>query len=416
MPKKSTPVLVYRPGQTNPVRAGIFSWSSDTRVGEFTYDADYLKSEKAISLDPMSLRFKRSTIKEAKQDGIFGVFRDAGPDAWGRDQLYRDHGDLDEFDYLLQGPADGVGNVAFGEEPEELKAYSLVALDDVSRGFPPDDNQIANAINPTTSMGGAKPKLLVEDEGFFWIAKFPEKGDPVRFLAANEHVMLEMAKDCGIDAATSRLHTLPDGRQIILVRRFDLTPASGGVTRKGFASAYTVLGLGNPKDDAKKKSYLRFSDETMRWTGRQYGRDIWQRLVYNAMVGNVDDHPRNHALIFDTSGWQLSPAFDIVASDRRDHVALCMRFHLEGAVATPETLLFSALLLGIDPEEAITAMTKMAKTILNTWRVRFERIGADAENMAKLEGAFKMARLVLDHDFKLIETQSKRSRARYRPA
>lgn len=397
-----------------PVRAGIFSWTSATRVGEFAYDADYLASKDAIPLDPMSLRFKRSVVKEAKQDGIFGVFRDAGPDAWGRDQLYRDHGDLDEFDYLLMGPADGVGNVAFGEEARPLKAYTLAALDEVSRGFPPEDSQLANVVHPTTSMGGAKPKLLVEDEGAFWIAKFPEKGDPVRFLAANEHVMLGMARDCGIDAAISRLHTLPDGRQIILVRRFDLAKVEGGVTRKGFASAYTVLGMGNPRDDARRKSYLRFADEARRWTGKPYGEALWRRIVYNAMVGNVDDHPRNHALIRDAEGWRLSPAFDIVASERKDQVALSMGFHDGGSVATPDTLLASARLLGVDPEAAIATMVGMASTILDTWRRRLEGIGAEADPVAKLEGAFKMARLVLAHNFQPVGPA--RRSARYRPA
>lgn len=414
MPKKSTPVLVYLPGESTPVPAGVFSWSPETRVGEFAYDSIYLRSSTAISLDPMGLRFKRSVIKEARQEGIFGIFRDAGPDAWGRDQLYREHGDLDEFELLLKGPADGVGNVCFGDTPQPVKAYSLAELDDVSRGFPPENTQIANAINPTTSMGGAKPKLLVQDAGAFWIAKFPEKGDPVRFLAANEHVMLEMAKDFGIDAASSRLHSLPDGRQILLVRRFDLVQENHGVTRKGFASAYTVLGLGNPHDDGRKKSYLRFAEEAMRWTGQQYGRAIWQRLVFNAMVGNIDDHPRNHALIRNINGWQLSPAFDIVASQRIGQVALSMRFHNDGAIATPETLLASACLFGIPAEEAITEMHRMASTILETWQSRFRKIGADAENMAKLEGAFKMARQVLAYSFHIAQLREIRRSTRYR--
>jgi len=163
MAKKSTPVMVYRPGETHPVLAGTFSWMPDTRVGEFIYDAGYLESRNAISIDPAGLRFRRSAVKETRQDGIFGVFRDAGPDAWGRDQLYRQYGELDEFDVLLHGPGDGVGNLAIGETVKELAAYSLMALDDVARGFPPEDSKIASALHPTTSMGGAKPKLLVDD-------------------------------------------------------------------------------------------------------------------------------------------------------------------------------------------------------------------------------------------------------------
>jgi serine/threonine-protein kinase HipA len=403
MAKKSTPVLVYRPDETAPVQAGIFTWQSDTRVGEFRYDSAYLDDERSVSLDPITLRFKRSVIREARQEGIFGVFRDAGPGAWGRDQLFRDYGDLDELDYLIQGPGDGVGNLVFGAKEKELKSYTLAALDEVSRGFPPEDSQIANVVHPTTSMGGAKPKLLVWDEGAYWIAKFPEKGDPVRFLAANEHVMLKMAEACGIESAQSRLHSLPDGRQIILVRRFDLEATEGGVIRKGFASAHTALGLGNPREDAQKKSYLRFADEIRRWTGKEAGFALWKRIVYNAMVGNVDDHPRNHALIMDKAGWRLSPAFDIVASARPNQVALCMKFHEGGAVATPESLLASALLLGIDVAGAVSTLKSMAHTILDTWRKRFEAIGAEPEHLEKLQGAFKIAQAVADFPFEHIQ-------------
>ncbi|MBS1190807.1 MAG: hypothetical protein H6R10_2599 [Rhodocyclaceae bacterium] len=89
-----------------------------------------------------------------------------------------------------------------------------------------------------------------------------------------------------------------------------------------------------------------------------------------------------------------------------------MRFHNEGAVATPDTLLASARLLGIEPEAAIGTMRQMASTILDTWRRRFEQVGADADPVAKIEGAFKMARMVLDHKF---EIQAPASRyARYR--
>lgn len=91
-----------------------------------------------------------------------------------------------------------------------------------------------------------------------------------------------------------------------------------------------------------------------------------------------------------------------------------MRFHNDGAVATPETILASAILLGINPEVAIASMLRMADTILSSWRMRFERIGAEGENVDKLEGAFKIASQVLAHKFAPVEIS--RKRARYRPA
>lgn len=416
MARKVTPVWIYLPDNPVPVIAGLFSWDSVTRVGEFRYDPDYLAILHAISLDGDRLRLARSPIRETRQEGIFGVFRDAGPDAWGLDQLFRQFGDLDAFDVLLKGPADGVGNLAFGETPRTPKAYSLAELDDVSRGFPPDDAAIEHAIHPTTSMGGAKPKLLVEDDTAFWIAKFPEKGDPRRLLAINEHVMLEMAKSCGIDSAHSRLHTLPDGRAIVLVQRFDMARSNAGIVRKGFASAYTALGLGDaPARDAQNKSYLRLAEMLMRWSGKKENVQIWRRLAYNAMVGNIDDHPRNHAFVCESSSWQLSPAFDIVASARPAQVALSMRFHSGGAVASPHALLESAFLLGLDQEEAIHALKDMASTILATWRSRFETLGARPDDLEKLASAFKMADTVMSHPFVPIATKSRYRAAPSRP-
>jgi len=36
--------------------------------------------------------------------------------------------------------------------------------------------------------------------------------------------------------------------------------------------------------------------------------ELFRRMVFNALVSNTDDHPRNHALIAITGNWELSPA------------------------------------------------------------------------------------------------------------
>ncbi|WP_001184429.1 type II toxin-antitoxin system HipA family toxin, partial [Vibrio sp. RC586] len=38
---------------------------------------------------------------------------------------------------------------------------------------------------------------------------------------------------------------------------------------------------------------------------------LWARILFNIMVSNSDHHLRNHGFIFDTTGWRLSPAYDI---------------------------------------------------------------------------------------------------------
>lgn len=43
--------------------------------------------------------------------------------------------------------------------------------------------------------------------------------------------------------------------------------------------------------------------------------------------GNDDDHPRNHAVIYDAehSSWRLSPAFDVVPNPDDEPRTLCMQ-------------------------------------------------------------------------------------------
>jgi serine/threonine-protein kinase HipA len=336
MAESRVQVYVQLPDDDQKTLAGEFSWDSVTRVGAFAYAKEYLGLKGAYLLDPTVLT--RAPRKEVRNDGIYGVLRDAGPDAWGRDQLARLHGSLDEIDLLQQAPQDGAGNITFHPE-QRLRAYSLREIDEVSSGFPPPDSVISSVLNQTTSMGGAKPKLLLMTMALSGSPSF-EKGDPECRNAANEHAMLCHGGAVQTDAAESRVHQLPDGRLILLVKRFDLAGTPERFTRLGFASAHTVLGMGDVRKDGALKSYPLLRYQARRWTRKEIGPALWRRLAFNALVSNIDDHPRNHALVYDGE-WSLSKAFDIVARPVRDH-RLCLQIHSGSVIATPESLLVSA--------------------------------------------------------------------------
>ena len=86
MASPTTPVYVQLPDDEQKTLTGEFSWDAETSVGSFAYDAAYLK-QNGYLLDPRVL--KAHTSKEVRNKGVYGVFRDAGPDAWGRDLLTR---------------------------------------------------------------------------------------------------------------------------------------------------------------------------------------------------------------------------------------------------------------------------------------------------------------------------------------
>lgn len=398
-------VYVQLPGDERKTLAGEFAWNAATSVGAFAYDEAYRNLKNSYFLDPAALM--QRPRKETRNGGIYGVLRDAGPDAWGRDQLLRINGMLDEIGLLQQAPQDGAGNITFHPE-QRLCAYTLKEIDEVSKCFPPEDTVLANAIHQTTSMGGAKPKLLVYDKGAFWIAKFPEKGDPECKGAANEHAMLEMAARCGINACESRLHRLPDGRHIILVKRFDLAGTQKRFTRLGFASAHTVLGMGDPRQDGKLKSYPLLRFQARRWTRTEIGADLWQRLAFNALVSNMDDHARNHALVYD-GRWSLSQAYDIVAAPAAGPVRLCLQIHAGNVIATPASLLISANEMAVEREQAIAILRDMASVITGQWR---GRIGDQMSGVAidQLAAAFRLAEEVRSFDFAALPAPSKSRR------
>lgn len=69
--------------------------------------------------------------------------------------------------------------------------------------------------------------------------------------------------------------------------------------------------------DASGASYPRLAEELRRiGAPRQDWQELFGRMVFNAMVGNDDDHCRNHAVIYRErdASWRLSPAFDVVPS------------------------------------------------------------------------------------------------------
>jgi HipA-like C-terminal domain len=65
----------------------------------------------------------------------------------------------------------------------------------------------------------------------------------------------------------------------------------------------TTTALANPDTDELRRWLVRSLDDRT---------EPYRRMVFNAMVTNNDDHPRNHALLRTRGGWRLSPAYDIV--------------------------------------------------------------------------------------------------------
>lgn len=312
-------VWVWLPGAAEPVVAGRLDPVGP--IVTFTYGQSYLERENRIPLYLPELPLERGAISPLIGE-IPGCIADAGPDAWGqRVILYRLTGradaettELGPLTYLLQSGSDRIGALDFQASPSEYvpRAMKHATLDElaesaerVERGLPLSP-ELDQALLHGSSVGGARPKALVDGEESKLIAKFSSTTDTFP-VVQGEFVAMEMARRAGIDVAPVRL-TTAHGRNALLVERFD---RPGGGKRRALVSALTMLEL--EEAGARYASYADLADLIRaRFTEpAKTLRELFSRIVFNVLCSNNDDHPRNHAAFWDGEALTLTPAYDI---------------------------------------------------------------------------------------------------------
>ena len=402
-------VYVVLPGTTEFVTAGRFRWlaDSDGGVGQFVYGRSYRERADAVEFDPVELRLSEQVFETARMEGLFGAIRDSMPDFWGRRVIERNAGfaELTEFDYLMRGPDDRAGALGFGlnvEPPVPRRRFNrtldLGRLQHAADLLVADDPDLAGSAGRQaeellllgTSMGGARPKAVVQDGDDLWIAKFGRHDD--RWNSPRvEHGTLALARACRLNVADSRLETVA-GRDVLLVRRFDRDWTPAGYRRHRMVSALTLLRSGDSPAERVEWSYLLLADEIRRASENPEDdlRELFGRICFNAAVSNLDDHPRNHAILAKGRQWRLSPAFDLVPSpvvalDRRDLAMTCGRF---GRYANKTNLLSDHGRFLLEREEATAIFDRVTRTVREEWRTQMQQAGVSERDCKTIRSAF----------------------------
>ncbi|MFQ5705268.1 MAG: type II toxin-antitoxin system HipA family toxin [Gemmatimonadales bacterium] len=374
-------------------------------VGRLVYGRSFLGRYHAVALDPFQLPLSPREYRTAKLNGMFGVLRDAAPDAWGRRVIEHrlGHQDLDEFDYLMAAGDDRAGALSFGPTavpPRRPAIYrSVMQLAELRKAAAAVEEEryenqlpqyVAELLAPGSSMGGARPKAVVEDDAGLWIAKFPTRGDRWN-NAPVEAAMLELAAHCGMRVPETRIERI-GVESILLVRRFDRARVSGGYHRHRMVSALTVLDAEESAVDRRNWSYVSLADEVQRWSAAPVRdkHELFRRVVFSALISNTDDHPRNHSLIAPGKDWTLAPAYDLTPNpmhsvERRDLALTCGRF---GRVARRDNILSQAARFGLSPEDANDVIDGMKRLVGAEWRKAVRAAGGSDRDVTAIERAF----------------------------
>jgi serine/threonine-protein kinase HipA len=409
-------VYLTLPGETSPVTAGRFELNSDaqgTSVGRFVYGRRYLARANAVPIDPIELKLEERAFQTARLRGMFGALRDASPDYWGRRVIEKHAGraNLGELDYLLNSPDDRAGALGFGlnvDPPAPLRAFNrtidlsrLQELADVivseeelpeqaAAADRADIAQVQDLLLIGTAMGGARPKAVVEDRHALWIAKFNRKDDNWN-NARIEHSMLVLARECGLSVSQSRLDRVAD-RDALLVKRFDRQYTPNGYRRARMLSALTLLRAEDSYQDRDRWSYVSLAEELRRISAqpRIDAPELFRRMAFNALISNLDDHPRNHAVIAVDQEWRLSPAYDLtpttaVSLERRDLAMICGD---RGRYANAENLLSQCERFLLSREEATRTLSQMETTVKQRWYELARREGVSEQDCKRIATAF----------------------------
>jgi serine/threonine-protein kinase HipA len=337
---------------------------------------------------------------------LFGGIRDAAPDGWGR-RVIESHlkaplNGLPESVYLLEAGSERIGALdirkGIDSQPSTHSKntlhrleYLLEASDRIEQGLPVP-SQLEDIFDAGSALGGMRPKVAVEDDGgILWLAKFPARNETLN-VPCIEAATMRLAAAAGLDVPTVRTEIIGK-KYVMLIRRFDRSHVDGKQYRHHMVSALTMLGCN--ETESMRKSYWDIADRIRmhapKTLVKNNQKELFGRMVFNIMVTNDDDHPRNHAFLWDDelSGWKISPLFDVMpratlGTDRYLHLGVGE----QGRLATLDNALSGYSRFGLTLRDAQEIIDKIWR-VVRQWKNHFEEYGVPGNEIEKIAPAFR---------------------------
>ena len=374
-----------------PIPIGELSMVRATRGVSLRYAASWLKSGFPLSED---LPLTEGEFFPVEKETAVGAVDDARPDRWGErvirflDKPPR----LSLMEYLFFAGDERFGALGVSVSKDKYlprRLGPLPQLEDVAQiealikkliagePVPPEQRRL---IAPGATMGGARPKALLNIGGDQWVLKFSEPGEPVD-MPLIEHAAMTLAATAQIRVATTRPIALAKGHAVA-VKRFDRTQGR----RLHALSANVVLkAAGERLGYPELAQVLRRRGVVEGGHGRAQMRELFRRMVFNILIDNTDDHEKNHALLMTDRGeYGLSPAFDVLPAGQALGYQQ-MRVGADMADATVANALSEHGQFGLERDEAEAQVRQVVAAAAN-WKEHFAAAGvraADIESLAQ---------------------------------
>jgi serine/threonine-protein kinase HipA len=390
---------------STPTLIGTLRLLRATRGVSLQYDAGWLRNGFALSEDLPLTDLEHQPIE---RDTAAGAVDDARPDRWGERviRFVAKPPRLSLLEYLYFAGDDRFG--ALGVSVSD-QAYSpqrtgpLPSLRDVDEihelvrkvlDNEPVPESKRRLIAPGTTLGGARPKGLIEMQGAQSVVKFAELGDPTDAPLV-EHACMTLAAKAGIRVAPTRPIRLVDGHAVAVLR-FDRQGHGVDARRLHAQSAHVALRAeGSAPGYPELAQLLRRRGPMQEGVAKTQMRELFRRMVFNMLIDNTDDHEKNHVLLMDDAQHLLlAPAFDVMPAAQGLGYQQ-MRVGRDGADSTIENAYSEASLFGLSADEARTEAAKVAR-VCDQWKSHFVHVGVGATDIEYLSQ-------FIDRDFLLVQ-------------
>lgn len=382
----------------------------DERKILFKYSDAYL--ETGYNLSPNQLVFENipQTTQEKPFNGLFGVFADSLPDAWGflllKKRLSADRiaiESLNVLDHLTFSGNNSLGALHYKPSKELEQNANEINLDKlndaISEVFSGESNVVIHELFAKGgSPGGARPKIYagfnpktnsiisgisqLPEDYEHWIIKFAAKEDS-KDIANTEMAYYKMALDSGIEMSTCRIFNSDAGNSYFGTKRFD---------RIGNNKLHMLSAAGLLHDDYEHSTmdYGHLISQTRKLTNNaQAAEQMFRRAVFNVLAHNRDDHSKNVAFLMNAAGvWNLAPAYDLTfsSSSHGYHSTACANNYVDPG---RKELMELAEVFSINQPEVII---NELKEIIEKWSLYAKMYGVSETSINTIEKSLKVIR------------------------
>ena len=369
-----------------PLPVGELNLVRSNQGVSLRYLAHWLEHGAALSED---LPLTDQEFLPAQRNMAVGAVDDARPDRWGErvirfiDKPAR----LSLLEYLYFAGDDRFGALGVSTSSERYLPRRLGPLPTLAEADrihelvrkvqdnEPIPLELKRLVSPGATMGGARPKALLNMEGGQWVIKFAD-GEPAD-TPLIEHATMTLARHAQIRSAPTTAVRLTVGHAVA-IRRFD---REGGARCHCLSAAVALRAAGEGFGYPELAQWLRRKGVARGDTYVRDMRELFRRMLFNILIDNTDDHEKNHAVIMrEREQYELAPAFDVLPSGQALGFQQ-MRVGDQAADSTVVNALSMSALFGLKKEEAVKEARAVAR-VVSGWKEHFAACGVTAADIA----------------------------------